>query len=140
MSGDLNAKHVDRNSGLNTRRGKFLRDYTEENSCLIFGPDTPTTNLYNPSATPEVLDIMKIKEISFLVICLRALHEARTTSQYSLTLRVTHPFETHRIALISSALSGPNSKLTWKIKFRSIWSCTTAWQSTRELKTSPAPF
>jgi len=32
------------------RRGKLLRDYADEKSCLIFGPDTPTTNPYNPSA------------------------------------------------------------------------------------------
>ena len=38
-----------------------LRDYADENSCLIFGPDTPTTNLYNPSATPDVLDIAVTK-------------------------------------------------------------------------------
>jgi hypothetical protein len=52
MAGDLTAKHVDWNSRLSTRRGKLLRDYADENSCLIFGPDTPTTNPYNPSATP----------------------------------------------------------------------------------------
>jgi hypothetical protein len=52
MAGDLNAKHVDWNSQRSTRRGKLLRDYTDENSCLIFGPDTPTTNPYNLSATP----------------------------------------------------------------------------------------
>jgi hypothetical protein len=39
MAGDLNAKHVDWYSRLNRRRGKLLRDYAEENSCLIFGPD-----------------------------------------------------------------------------------------------------
>jgi hypothetical protein len=45
MAGDLNAKHMDWNSQLNTRRGKLLRDYAGENSCLIFGPDTqPLTN------------------------------------------------------------------------------------------------
>jgi hypothetical protein len=37
MAGDLNIKHVDWNSGLNTTRGKLLRDYADENSCLIFG-------------------------------------------------------------------------------------------------------
>jgi endonuclease/exonuclease/phosphatase family metal-dependent hydrolase len=36
MAGDLNAKHVDWNSRLTTRRGKLLRDYAEGNSCLIF--------------------------------------------------------------------------------------------------------
>jgi len=58
MAGDPNAKHVDWNSRLNTRRGKLLREYADENSCLIFGPDTPTTNPYNPLVTPDVLDIV----------------------------------------------------------------------------------
>ena len=58
MAGDLNAKHVDWNSRLTTRRGKLLRDYANGNSCLIFGPDSPTTNQYNTSATPDVLDIV----------------------------------------------------------------------------------
>jgi len=58
MAGDLNAKHVDWNSRLSTRWGKLLRDYADGNSCLIFGPDIPTTNLYNPLATPDVLDIV----------------------------------------------------------------------------------
>jgi len=39
--------------------GKLLRDYADENSCLtIFGPDSTTINPYNPSATPDVLDIV----------------------------------------------------------------------------------
>ena len=67
MAGDLNAKHVDWNSRLTTRRGKLLRDYADENSCLIFGPDTPTTNPYNPSATPDVLDIAVTKDVPFQV-------------------------------------------------------------------------
>ena len=45
MAGNLNAKHVDWNSRLNTRLEKPLSDYDEDNSCLIFGPDSPTTNL-----------------------------------------------------------------------------------------------
>jgi hypothetical protein len=50
---DLNAKHVDWNSRLTTRRGKLLRDYADGNSCLIVGPDTPTTYPYNtPSPLP----------------------------------------------------------------------------------------
>ena len=53
MAGDLNAEHVDWNSRLTTRRGKLLRDYADENSCLTFGPDTPTINPYKPSATPD---------------------------------------------------------------------------------------
>ena len=57
MAGDLNAKHVDWNSRLITTMEKLLRDYADRNSCLIFGPDSPTTNPYNPSAIPDVLDI-----------------------------------------------------------------------------------
>jgi len=67
MTGDLNATHVDWNSRLNTRRQKLLRHYADENSCLIFGPDSPTTNPYNPSVTPDVLDIVITKNLSFPV-------------------------------------------------------------------------
>jgi hypothetical protein len=67
MAGDLNAKHVDWNSWLSTRRGKLLHDYADGNSCLIFGPDTPTTNPYNPLATPDVLDIVITKSLTFPV-------------------------------------------------------------------------
>ena len=64
MAGDLNAKHVDWNSRLSTRRGILLRDYADGNSCLIFGPDTPTTNPYNPLATLDVLDIVITKNLT----------------------------------------------------------------------------
>ena len=64
MAGDLNDKHVDWNSRLSTRRGKLPRDYANENSCLIFGLDTPTTNPYKTSAIPEVLDIVITKNHS----------------------------------------------------------------------------
>ena len=64
MAGDFNAKNVDWNSRLITRRGKLLREYADGNSCLIFGPDSPTTN---PLVTPVVLDIVKTKNLSFPV-------------------------------------------------------------------------
>ena len=67
MAADLTAKHVDWNSRLTTRRGKLLRDYADENFGLIFGPDTPTNNPYNPSATPDVLDIALTKDLPFRV-------------------------------------------------------------------------
>jgi len=67
MAGNLNAKHVDWNSRLMTRRGKLLRDYAGENSCLIFGPDTPTTKPQNSSVPPDVLDIAIVKDLPFLV-------------------------------------------------------------------------
>ena len=37
------------------------------NSCLIFGPDSQTTNHYNPLVTPDVLDIVITKKLSFPV-------------------------------------------------------------------------
>src|SRR5215510_10611054 len=55
--------HVDWNSRFTTRSGKLLRDYADGNSCLIFGPDTPTTNPYNHSATPDVLDIVITRDL-----------------------------------------------------------------------------
>jgi hypothetical protein len=64
MAGDLKAKHVDWNSRLSTRRGKLLWDYADANSCLIFRPEVPTTNPYNPSATRDVLDIVITKNLS----------------------------------------------------------------------------
>ena len=67
IAGDLNAKHVDWNSRLSKRLGKLLRDYADENSCLIFGPDSPTTNPYNPSVTQDVLDVVITKNLSFPV-------------------------------------------------------------------------
>jgi hypothetical protein len=39
-----------------TRQGK-LRNYADKNSCLIFRLDTPTTNPYNLSVTPNVFDL-----------------------------------------------------------------------------------
>jgi hypothetical protein len=63
LAGDLNAKHVDCNSRLITRRGKHLRDYADGNSCLIFGPDSPTTIPYNPTATSDVLHIVTTRHL-----------------------------------------------------------------------------
>jgi len=65
MAINLNAKHVDWNSRLNTRRVKLLRDYADENSCLTFGPDSPTTIPHNPSVTR--LHIVITKKFSFPV-------------------------------------------------------------------------
>jgi len=67
MAENLNARHVDWNSRLNTRRRKHLREYADGNSSLIFGPDSPTTNPFNPLVTPDVLDIVMTKNLSFPV-------------------------------------------------------------------------
>jgi hypothetical protein len=63
MVGDLNAKHVEWNSRLTTKRGRSLRDYVDRKSCRIYGPSTPTTIPYNPSATPDVLDIVITRDL-----------------------------------------------------------------------------
>ena len=63
MAGNLNAKHMDWNSRLTTVRGKLLRDYADRHSCLIHGPDSPTTVPYNPSATADVLDFVVTKHL-----------------------------------------------------------------------------
>jgi hypothetical protein len=67
MAGDLNAKHVEWNSRLITKIGRLLRDDAGKNSCLIHGPNTPTTVQYNTSATPDVLDIVIPRDLVFPV-------------------------------------------------------------------------
>jgi hypothetical protein len=72
MVGDLNAKHTDWNSRLITAKGLRLRDYADKNSCLINGPDSPTTALYTHNATPSVLDIFIVKDFDVpvhLTVC-----------------------------------------------------------------------
>jgi len=64
MAGELDAKYVDWNSRLRIRRGKLQRDYADGNSCLIFGQGTPTTNPYNPLATPDVLVMVITKTLT----------------------------------------------------------------------------
>jgi hypothetical protein len=63
MAGDLNARHVEWNSRLVTKRRRLLSDYAVKNSCPIYWPNTPTTVPYNPSDTPDVLDIIITKEL-----------------------------------------------------------------------------
>jgi hypothetical protein len=60
MAGDLNAKHVDWYTRLITS-GRHLLHYANENSCLIYAPDTPITVPYNSSATHDVLDMVIAK-------------------------------------------------------------------------------
>jgi len=52
MPGELNAKHVDWNLQLSTRQGNLQSDYDDENSCLIFGPDTRPLTLTAPWLLP----------------------------------------------------------------------------------------
>jgi hypothetical protein len=69
---DLNAKHSDWNSRLITARGSLLRDYADRNSCLIYGPDSPTMAPYMHNATPDVLDTVVAKDFVlpvYLAVC-----------------------------------------------------------------------
>jgi len=68
MAGDLNAKNIDWNYSEIKTRGRLLRDYADENSCLIYGPSIPTTVPYNSSATPDALDIVITKTWSLQCI------------------------------------------------------------------------
>ena len=52
MAGHINATHEDWNSRLGTRLMKLIRDYADENSSLIFRPDSPTTNPFTPRLLP----------------------------------------------------------------------------------------
>jgi hypothetical protein len=61
MAGDFNAKHKVWNCGLTTARGSLLRDYADRNSCLIYGPDSPTTAPYTHNVTPDVLDTVVVR-------------------------------------------------------------------------------
>ena len=86
---------------------------------------TPTTNPYNPSVTPDVLNIVITKNISLPVYLTSCFALCSDTLLYSLILRVAHSFTTHRIDLTPGTLPGPTSKLTWKNQFRSVRNCTT---------------
>jgi hypothetical protein len=62
MAGDLNAKHKHWKSRPKKAMGLLLRDYADRYSCLIYGPDYPTTARYTHNATIDVLDIVVVKD------------------------------------------------------------------------------
>jgi len=91
----------------------------------------PNHQPINPPATPDILGIVITKVLSFPVY-LTSCSAPSLDHLPVLTETAFRSSNTHRIALISGSLTGPNSKLTWKIKFLSILNCTTGWQSTIE--------
>ena len=129
------AKHVDWNSRLTTRRRKLLLDYADENSCLIFGPDTPTTNPYNPSATPDVLDIAVTNDLPFPVYLTSC--SALSSDNLPVLIDIACRPSCHHPP------DRPNFRRTdWanrKIIFRSIRNYKMGWQSTHALRISPGP-
>jgi hypothetical protein len=46
---------------------ELVRDYVDENPCMIFGLDSLTTNPYKPSSSPVALDILLTQNFSFQV-------------------------------------------------------------------------
>jgi hypothetical protein len=139
IAGDLNTKHEGWNSRLNTTRGKVLCDYADGNSCLIFGPDTPTTKPYNPLATPYALDIvitMTLISPVYLTSC-----SAQSSDHLPVLIETTCRsfFQNQPDRADFRRTAGPTSKLTLKIKFRSIWNYTTGWQLTCGLRTFHSP-
>jgi hypothetical protein len=112
LAGDLSAKHADWSSRLTTARGSLLRDYFIRNTCLIYGPDSPITAPYTHNATPDVLDIVVVKDF-VQPVYLFALHSARITYFSRSTPRADHPFKHYwtglhpRLALMTDSRGIP---------------------------------
>jgi hypothetical protein len=118
MAGDLNAKHVDWNSRITTVRGKLLRDYADRHSCLIHGPESPTTVPYNPSATPDVLDIAVTKNLRtpvHMTAC-SALSSDHLPVLIDTTCRSS--FLNPRTVQTSNGPTGPGFRHAWTTSFR----------------------
>jgi hypothetical protein len=57
---------------IESARGSLLRNYAIRNTCLIYGPDSPTTAPYTHNATPDVLYIVVVKDLVlpvYLTVC-----------------------------------------------------------------------
>jgi len=137
MAGDLNAKHMDWNSRLITTGGRLGCNYTNENSCLIYESDTPTTLPYNSSTTPGVLDIVFTKNL--------------VTAVYLTTcsaLDWDHLFDQRMVPIIlldlpdhpSFRWAGPNSRSVWRMDFHPTQTCRMRWQSTCMSRNCPVLF
>jgi hypothetical protein len=97
LAGDLNAKHTDWNSRLTTAKGLLLRDYANRNSFLIYGPDSPTMAPYTHNATPDVIDIVVVKDFVLPVhVCL-----------YCTQLESPASSDRHHMPIILSKPTGP---------------------------------
>ena len=108
MAGDLNARHLDCNSRLITKRRRRLRDYANDYSCLIYGPDT--NNHYpHSSATPNVLENVLTKDLvtpMYLTTC------SAHSSDHLLILtkeNIDHSFLISRTTPISEGPTASNS-------------------------------
>ena len=138
LAGDLNSKHVDWNSRLSTR-GKILRDYADGNSCLIFGPDSPTTNPNNTSATPDVLDSAITIDLpsSVHLTSFSALSSDHFPVLIDTMCRSSFQHPPDRPDVMRTDWAKFQTHL--EAEFRSTRNCIIVWISTRVFKTSPAP-
>lgn len=61
LMGDVNAKHQNWNSRINSPKGIALNNFAVQHNINILGPDTPTHFPWNENHQPDVLDICIIK-------------------------------------------------------------------------------
>jgi hypothetical protein len=91
LAGNLNAKHKDWNSRLNSPRGVLLRELASANSCIVHGPVAPTTIPSCPTIIPDVLNIVVVKDFVLPVNLTVCSHSAKIISLSQLTFGVDHP-------------------------------------------------
>jgi hypothetical protein len=107
---------------------------------MIFGPVNPNTNPYNSSVTPDILDIVITKNL------LSPLHLTSCSALSSDHIQV-FIYTAYRSSLQHTPdrpdfrrTDRANFQTHLENKFLSILICTTRWQSTCDLRNSPAPF
>jgi len=110
----------------NTRQGK-LRDYVDQNSCLTFGPDTPTINPYTHSTS---LDVFDFPSSVYLFLC-SALSSEHLPIIIDFMCR--SPFLQTKDRTEFRPIGRPTSRLTWKKKIQSSRIYKKWWQSTHAL-------
>ena len=78
---DMNSKYREWNSKVNTPRGVLLREFASANSCIVYGPDVPTTVPSCPTHTPDVLYIVVVEHFVLSVNLTSDLHSAQITNR-----------------------------------------------------------
>ena len=124
---------------LNSRTGKLLRDYADGNSRLILGPDSPATNPYNTSATPDVLDILITRDLPssvHLTSCSALSSDQLPVLIYTMCRSsFQHPPDRSDVRRTDWA----KFQTHLEAEIRSTRNCIIVRISTRMLRTSPAP-
>mgnify|MGYP000185625789 CR=1 FL=1 len=102
LLGDLNAKHQNWNSRLNSPKGILLNDFATEHNINILGPDTPTHFPWNENHHPDVLDICIMK--AKVVITEFSTFNALDSDHLPILIHISStfiktPIRTHKIAI-----------------------------------------